>query len=300
MASAYLRLLLQSFSDRIPRRRPSGAVPVLIYQMGKVGSSTIKRSLDKLGRFEPYQVHRLNPDNIARVRREHERRGWEPPKSELLSGELIERMIKHRIRLKIITLVREPIGRNFSYYFQNLDKILGTPNAHASIPIEQLVKDFPVEFPYSDDPLTWFDYEFKEVTGIDLYNHRLDMEVGFAEIKTDLYEVLILRTDAADKVKSEVLARFLGAPRPVKLVQANVTARKDSAEAYRNFRDSIRMVPAYLDHMLGSKYSRHFFGRATLDRLRGQYSRTGHIIPSSFLVLQGSSYEKGHSSRSPS
>jgi hypothetical protein len=265
---------------------PSRGDPILIYQMGRVGSSTVKHSLDGLRRFESYQVHRLNPDNIARVKREHERRGWAQPQPDREAKGLRERLIDPRRRLKIITLVREPVGRNFSYYFQNLDKICGTPNAHASIPVEQLVRGFPVEFPYSDDPLTWFDYEFKEVTGINLYDYRLNMEAGFDEVKADPYEVLILRTDAADEVKSEALAGFLGLPTPVPLVQSNVTAHKVQAEAYRKFRDTIRLVPAYLDYMLGSKYCRHFFGRETLGRLRHHYSRTGHIVPDAFLKLQ--------------
>lgn len=276
-----------SLKKQVPR-----PPPILIYQMGKVGSSTIKASLDRLNLFESYQVHRLNPDNIARVRREHERRGWAHPPGDRLGIELYERMIKPRVRLKIITLVREPIGRNFSYYFQNLDKLCDTPSAHVRIPVEQLVREFPVEFPASDDPLTWFEYEFKEVTGIDLYDYQLNMSGGFAEVKTDLYDVLILRTDATDKTKSEAMAEFLGVRR-VPLTQANVTAHKGEAQSYRNFRDTIQMVPAYLDRMLGSKYSRHFFDEGTLCRLRDQYARSGFIIPDAFLELQSGWIKRG-------
>ncbi|MGI9065254.1 MAG: putative capsular polysaccharide synthesis family protein [Pyrinomonadaceae bacterium] len=253
--------------------------------MGKVGSSTIKLTLDRLNLFQSHQVHRLNPDNIARVKREHESRGWAPPAGDLNGLELYERIIKTRAPAKIITLVREPIGRNFSYYFQNLDKICGTPDAHASIPTEQLVRDFPVEFPYSDDPLTWFEYEFKEVLGLDLYSYELNMGRGFAEVKSDLYDILILRTDTADEIKSEALAKFLEVSR-APLVQANITAHKEQAKAYRKFGNSIQMVPAYLDHMLGSKYSCLFFDEKDLSRWRDEYARIGSIVPSSFLELQ--------------
>ena len=276
--------------NRILRRIASGA-PILIYQMGKVGSSSIKLSLDRLNRFESYHVHRLNPDNIARVKREQERHGW-PPRGDLGGLELYERMIRPRRRLRIITLVREPIGRSFSYYFESLDKIYRTPDTHARIPTEQLVRDFPVEFPYSDDPHTWFDYEFKEVLGIDLYGYELNMYRGFAEVKTDLYDVLVLRTDAADQTKEEALAKFLGVAR-VPLERANITIHKAQAQAYSDFRNSIRMVPSYLDRMLGSKYSRHFFDKETLAGLRDQYSRTGSIIPDAFLELERGQPERG-------
>lgn len=59
-----------------------------------------------------------------------------------------------------------------SQIFNSLDKIYRTPDTHERIPTEQLVRDFPVEFPYSDDPLTWFEYEFKEVMGVDLYGYE--------------------------------------------------------------------------------------------------------------------------------
>ncbi len=276
---------MQNLLTRIVKRRFSRSLPILIYQMGKVGSSTIKLSLDRLNIFESYQVHRLNPDNIARITREHERRGWAPPPGDRNGLRLYERIVRHRSPALIITLVREPIGRNFSYYFQNLDKICGKVNAHATVPTEQLVRDFPLEFPYSDDPLTWFDYEFKQVTGIDLYGYDLAIGEGFAEVKTTLYDVLILRTDAADEIKSDAMARFLGVAR-VPLVKANATAHKQQAEAYRNFRNSIRMVPEYLDHMFGSKYSRHFFDDEDLRRWREEYERIGSIVPDSFLDLQ--------------
>jgi Putative capsular polysaccharide synthesis protein len=122
------------------------------------------------------------------------------------------------------------------------------------------------------------------VTGIDVYGCDLNTERGFAVIKAGLYNVLILRTDAADEIKSGALAKFLGVDR-IALVHANVTAQKEQAETYGEFCRLIRIVPAYLDRMLGSKYSRHFFDEEALGRWRKRYASGGSIVPSSFLEL---------------
>ncbi len=259
--------------------------PILIYQIGKVGSSTIRTSLERLGRYDVYQVHRLNPENIARVRRAHDERGWPHPRTDRHGLALYERLVQPRVPARIITLVREPIGRSFSYYFQNLDKICGRRHAHRAIPVERLIRDFPVTFPYSDNHLTWFDDEFKVVTGIDLYQPDLDLKKGYDILDSDVYQVLILQTHAPDAVKAAALSRLLDLD-DVPIIRTNVTSRKSAAEAYRRFREQIRLVPAYLDHMLNARYSRTFFDWDDLQRWRQVYGGRGSIIPEALQALQ--------------
>ncbi|SRR6266480_36100 len=260
------------------------ATPIFIYQIGKVGSTAIARALERLGLFDVYPVHRLNPSNILRVKREHKARGWPPPTEHTRCLTLYNKLRKSRQPINIISLVREPVGRNFSYYFQNLDKICGVVDAHRRLSTQQLIKQYPVEFPYSDDPLTWFDYEFKQVTGIDLYDRSVCLTNGYHEIRSDPYNVLILRSDAADQVKSEAIGLFLKID-PVPLARTHITEEKPEGLAYQAFRNTIRLTSPYLDYIFLSKYCRHFFDDLSLKKWRDEYAATGSIIPDSFLEI---------------
>jgi hypothetical protein len=258
----------------------NASAPVLVYQMGKVGSSSIAASLRQAG-FNVHQVHRLVPENIARVQREHLQRGWPSPLPDAEGKRVYERLIRPRIPLKVITLVREPIGRSFSYYFQNLHKIWNRSDAHRAIPLQELIGGFQIDYPYSDDPLRWFDYEFLPTLGIDVYRHPFDALAGSQILSSGPYDVLLLRTDLNDAAKSIALGQFLNIPAPT-LGSSNVTAEKDKRDAYRAFLSSIKLVPEYVEHMLDSKLARHFFDGLTLDSLKNRYLSSGTIIPEAF------------------
>ncbi|MBN8608509.1 MAG: hypothetical protein J0L81_16455 [Caulobacterales bacterium] len=249
---------------------------VLIYQMGKVASSTIKASILPLPRYEVHQVHRLVPSNIERVYREHRRRGWPMPTGDP-GGIYLQRDLHARRPAKVITLVREPIGRNISYYFQNLDKILGRSHAH-ELPLQAVIDGYPPEFPYSDDPLTWFDYEFNAALGANVYESGWAPGMNAHRWRAGVYDILILRCDAADDTKREALREFLDAP-ALSLRQANVTSAKPSAAMHRAFRQNVRFPAAYVDRMLGSRYANFFFDAASLAQWRRAYTESGSMTP---------------------
>lgn len=86
----------------------SKPLPILIYQMGKVASRTIYKSLLYTPGMQVFHVHRIGKD---------------------VHPNLYERVARFGHPAKIITLVREPISRNISDFFQHLDQYCGTKNA---------------------------------------------------------------------------------------------------------------------------------------------------------------------------
>lgn len=249
---------------------------LLIYQMGKVASSTIKATAMSLPQYEVHQVHRLVLGNILRVHQEHRSRNWQAPTGDP-GGLYLQRDIRNRRPAKVITLVREPIARNISYYFQNLDKILGRDRAH-ELPLEDIIHGFPESFPYSDDPLTWFDYEFAVALDADIYSSGFAAGAPSYRWRAGAYDILVLRVDTSDAEKTFALRDFLDA-RDLDLRRANMTSDKESAAAYRAFRETVKFPPRYLDHMLESKYAQFFFDAASLQSWRDTYLSGGSIIP---------------------
>ncbi len=246
---------------------------VWVYQMGKVASSSIYVSLRQIPSLDVSHAHCISPENIARVRESHRRRGM--AESDHSVGTRLYRHVENRKPekdVRIITLVREPVGRNISAFFQNLDVFEKTDAAHRKLPLPQLIDDFMDQYDH-DTPLAWFDREMKTVTGIDVYAHPFDHEQGWLEIHSGRWHLLVMRHDLDDRIKEERIAEFLRIP-PFELVRSNEAHRKDYSPAYAAFLDEVALPEEYVAEMLDSQYARHFFSPEERRRLRVRWTRS--------------------------
>ena len=108
-------------------------LPVLIYQMGKVGSSSIYMSLKEI--MPTFHVHYLRKDLMDKINKNQINRGFAPPEHLVTSKMVLKKYIKKDKPLNIISLVRDPIARNMSAFFENLDNfILNSKNKYFKIP----------------------------------------------------------------------------------------------------------------------------------------------------------------------
>lgn len=248
--------------------------PVLIYQMGKVASSSIYSSLRTAKDFDVFHVHRLNPDNIELVRKEHVRRGALPPiEQEKLGLYLYDEVIKPRRKtVRIISLVREPIGRNISAFFENMQSILGMVNAQNIVHSEQLIAYFLRNY-HHDVPLTWFDIEMRATTGIDVYKHRFPYEQGYQIINAPPYHLLIMRCELDDGEKEQCIAEFLDTD-SFQLSRSNEAISKEYADAYQTFIDAINVPAEYADRMLSSRYAQHFYSREERQAIHKKWTKS--------------------------
>jgi hypothetical protein len=225
--------------------------------MGKVASSSVYTSLKMTTNLDVYHIHRLNPQNIKLVKEEHLKRGDSPP----LDHEglyLYKNLIRHgKKSVKIITLIREPISRNISAFFQNLESFERIKNAHNVVSIEQLVADF-IRLYNHDVPLTWFNVELFKTTGVDVYQHSFPYEKGYQVIDAPPYCLLIIRHDLEDKLKEKCIAEFIGVE-SFCLSRENEASLKQYADTYQEFLDSIKLPDEYIKWMLSSKYAKHFY-----------------------------------------
>lgn len=242
-----------------------GWEPVIVYQMAKVGSSAVAFALAR--RHLPvFHVHRMSPEHVTSLREERRRLGWEvgpiPPHDQL--GMRLHREVFQRGRkARVVTMVREPIARNLSSYFEHLDAIWHTRDAHESIAMDDLCRGFVEQFPHSE-PLTWFDDEMLPVLGVDVYAHPFGDE-DHRVIEGGRVDVMILKSESSDEAKSAALSRFLGTG--IVVTRANETRSKSKGAAFLRFRQALRLSPAYVDEMLSARYTRHFYSAAERERL---------------------------------
>ncbi|MEM8668660.1 MAG: putative capsular polysaccharide synthesis family protein [Planctomycetota bacterium] len=264
---------LQTFTSvpkRIISRLVSDKSPVLVYQMGKVASTSIYRTLanNSLG-FPVYQIHRMNPENLRETREKHAARNIPMEKHEERGARLYDELVRTKRRFRVITLVREPISRNISAFFQNLDAMVGKSDAH-HLPTEELIESFLTGYPHNV-PLTWFEKELLPTTGIDVYSSAFPKEIGFTTFENVNVRVLIMRHNLDDETKSASICQFLKLDElPIR--RANVAEQKPYADSSRKFIDSIKLPSSYVDRMLDSKYAKHFWSQAELQAIRQRWT----------------------------
>ena len=244
--------------------------PVLVYQMGKVASSSVYKSLKQVADIDLFHVHRLNPENIAKIREKYFLQGNLLPKDNQ-GIFLYDKLFKTPTRtVKIITLVREPIARNISAYFQNLQFFQRIKDAHDIPNIEQLIVDFIEKYDHNV-PLEWFDVEMKSITDIDIYQHTFPQQQGHQVINAPLYNLLIMRHDLDDSLKEKCIAKFLGIE-SISLLNFNEASSKEYADVYKQLISSIKLPTEYVEKMLASKYAQHFYSPKELNAISTKWT----------------------------
>jgi hypothetical protein len=254
------------------RRNLAGLTPVIVYQMAKVGSSAIVEALRR-ARLPVFHIHRMNAGNVERMRETRRALGWNVPPvaaNDRAGLRLRNEAIDRRRRVAIITMVRDPIARNLSSYFEFLDDIWGRPCAYQSVAPELLLEGFFARFP-QEEALTWFDDEMLPVTGIDVYEHSFP-DTGHLAIARESIDLFVIKNERSDEEKREALSAFLNMPLPP-LERVNRTADKAKGAAFVRFLAAFRPERSYIETMLESRYVRHFYSAAERLALSEKYTR---------------------------
>jgi len=254
----YARIALRRF-PRVSGFKISRKPIVLVYQMGKVGSTSIYRSLQAkyFRRFELHHTHFLNADYALELEMERQRYGWQPfavyDKTRILSRVLV----KPKYPLNIITMVRDPISRNISAYFNNLHLVWGVSDAYEQKTLDELAQGFWERETHAL-PIEWLDREFRDILGMDVYAHPFPHDAGVQHLQHKNHNFLIMRLDLADEIKEKSVRQFLGIDH-FEITRANTAEAKAYASAYKRFLHEVEIPEWYIDQMLNSQFARHFF-----------------------------------------
>ena len=228
---------------------------ILIYQMGKVGSTTIENSVEN-----SLHLHTLYNNTPCWVHQKIRRPGI-LGKLIVNTGNFIKRVaINRRKRVKIITMVREPISRDISMFFQNLPywyiEYVNTNKIDIREGgIEFLKEVFDESFDH-EYQLKWFDREIKKLTGIDIFNEKYDYDKGYLKIEKGKYELFLFRLEDIEKA---LPALSIFVEKDIELKEKNIGNNKWYACIYSDVKKIIMNDKEYISKMKNTQFSK-FFG----------------------------------------
>ncbi len=236
-------------------------VDAIVYTMGKVGSSSISTSIKSAG-LHCLDVHFLNEQRICNILQSY----FEDPDVEIVPQHIIESLIAHNAlvkqgRMKVVTLVRNPIMRNISAVFQNL------PPRHND-DFDEILKR--LQKYGTKTPDNWFRRDFIPTTGIDIFSAKVDPTSDHFRFSSDKADVLMLKLEAPDDRKEELLRQFVGAN--VTLERANEARNKGYYEVYKKITEDPNIVRStFVQDCLKLKYFNKLYSRDDAALLRDRY-----------------------------
>ncbi len=244
-------------------------VPIIVYQMGKVGSTSVFNSIKAAGVKSIYHVHRMYPENIISLENALSKKNIAIPKHLETGIEIYQNIISKSKEAKFITLVREPVERNISAFFQNFCEFMGEGFVEEKISIEKIIWSFKVKYDHRI-PLDWFDIEPKRTLGIDVYEYNFNPENGYQVLKQGPFEMLLLRTEISDDKKADCISRFIGEPN-LKIKRSNLSQDKNYSKAIERVKNTIALDKDFIYGMYNNKFVKHFFSKEEIERLTNKW-----------------------------
>lgn len=262
--------------------------PIVVHNMAKVGSKTIVRSMKAFDPFaEIYQTHYLSVKGLIRA---EEKMGMLPNKfwTHIDENRRLSRRIRFEPEVKqwqVITLVRDPVERNISYFFHCLEYLLpsaadefyaGRMTAAKLIDLflENLHENSPLHFVFP--PYIWFEEEMLPVFNIDVFSVPFPKEKGYRIYLGEKARLLLIRLESLQQCAVEAFYSFLGIPK-FKIVNENTSAQRLKNKKcpyyslYDEFKEKIVFPRKYLDEMYGSKLVKHFYSDEEISNFKQKW-----------------------------
>ncbi|MBD3338141.1 MAG: hypothetical protein GF353_03470 [Candidatus Lokiarchaeota archaeon] len=262
--------------------------PILIYQMGKVGSSTLQNSLNAINLNRTiHHVHTLtkeNLDNLDKVLKNSFHLTKSIP-GHYVRGRCLLKQINADPGKKwtIITLVRDPIARNISSFFQDINHRFPEFNYPQKVKtlnqdelVSELIKLY-LEKHDHEKPLWWFDKELKQTFGIDVYSTPFPKVKGYKIYGGQRAEVLLIRLENLSQCKNKAFKEFLNIDN-FELINVNLAEQKDYSEIYDKFKSSICFPKSYIETFYNSKFVKHLYTQKEIRDFELKWKTENQVI----------------------
>jgi hypothetical protein len=224
--------------------------------MGKVGSGSINHALYNKG-IETLHAHWMS---------------GEFPEAEFPTTKL---KILNKIKndevppLKVITPIREPLGRNLSAFMYNLIKY-GISGRQETV--EELYHLF-IEKYNIYYPDLWFEKELMSTFNFNPFNKKFNHRKGYQIYNVGKHKILIIRLENADKVLPRAIHKLLRVRGVQMIHHNNFEEKKYVGHKYKELKTK-KFSREFLDKIYDLKYAKHFYTEKELEKFKDRYNGT--------------------------
>lgn len=187
----------------------STRLPIIVFHMGKIGSSTAMSTLQKsnVGR-RIANVHYLDNSVLAGIAKLYSEAG-KKIEQLILTARALKREIDQAngVKIDIITAVHDPIVRDISSFFTTSNSISAEKINCGKVritPWQSSQKRSSTVTPHTI-PLSWSDKEMKKSFGIVIYEQQFPHAAGYQIIRTSEVNLLIIRFEDFYRIGQEAL-----------------------------------------------------------------------------------------------
>lgn len=242
--------------------------PIVLFQMGKVGSSTLSASLAQLDFDVPVVTCHTLTDFDAQAAFIKAQSADPTHALQVLERNRHRRDLLFNGRWKnfnVISMVRLPIRRTVSAFFEHWSTTnpeLQARNAAGTLSVNSLVDEFLNHY-FHNTAGAWFDAQMHRVFKVDVFDEPFDHARGYQIYRRDAVKLLVLRLEDLRRVITPAMQEFLNIP-AFTLRAANISETKGYGEIYKQFVERARLPYEYVERMHNTRYARHFYSEQEL------------------------------------
>ncbi|WP_324291912.1 putative capsular polysaccharide synthesis family protein [uncultured Ilyobacter sp.] len=174
-------------------------------------------------------------------------------------------MLKNK-EIKIITLTREPISRNVSGFFQNLEDFISKKKSEKKELIDMFFKKEDNYY-----TISWFDRELSSIFGIDIYKGKFCKDRGYQIIEKGNIKTFVTRIENLNRI-SKQLGEFLEIENFI-LENVNEGSDKWYSSMYNELKTEIEFPADYIEKRYISKYMKHFYTDEEINKFKNKWLR---------------------------
>ena len=246
--------------------------PVMIFSMGKTGTSSIAEALDEATNRPVVKAHALTQDGLDRRFAKAERLGIHARPRFLWQCEQISRSLDGHKPWKLLCGVRDPVAVAVSDHFYGLARqvetgkqpwMTGGLDGHALA----IAKNIEENFIDRD----WFVDELEVVTGIDAYSSEFSTTDGATTLHGNGYCALVVRMENLESVGPQAVAEHFQIGSPLALAHRN-QGRSSAASPYRQFLSEGVLPQDTVSAAYRTPMARHFYSAVELDTFRQRWT----------------------------
>jgi hypothetical protein len=187
----------------------------------------------------------------------------------MTASAMLEPLIRRHfeeINWRLIVVIRDPVERNVSNYFQGLRSGIYLPGvSDRDVNAEDAFSDFMENYPHHRQE-EWISKELAGTFGVDVLSADFDDSAGFRTYAASNVGVIVLRLETLMSIGQQGLRDFLEIPE-LSITRANEAQHLSHAGVYSELRTRVMSDPAYLVMMQSSTFARKFYPK-TLDETR--------------------------------